>query len=151
MNEKGDFTPPLMNILSGDFDMYHIHPNTPSREWMNAPITSVTFFLQPTDGFESAATELFETMEKKSECRGLTWGEAMRPPRRDPSGWLRDGKGVVLIAGWETPEDLERAMESGDVRRAGENVENMVKKMMRFRIMLRVTEKSQFEHSWRRL
>lgn len=152
MNEKGDFTPPLMNILTGDFDMYHITTNTPSRDFMNAPVTTLTFFLQPTsDTFETASKELFDAIAASDGCRGITWGDAMRPPRRDPSGWLKEGKGVIAIVGWDSPEQLEEALKSERVSQRWKGVEAVVGKTVHYAYHLRVTEKSQWEHSWRRL
>lgn len=128
---KGDFTPLLMNILSGDFDMYHISPNTESHEYMNAPITTLTFFLQPHGKYsESASNELFSTTRVTEGCRGLTWGAVMRPPRRDPSGFVRNGKRVITIAGWETPEHLEVAMRNGKIAKVMTTLESTVAKMV---------------------
>ena len=70
-------SPTLLNMATGPFDMYHIHPSTSSPAFVNAPITTLKFFYQPeATEFAEAYPDFFQAIERKAGCTGLAFGEA---------------------------------------------------------------------------
>jgi hypothetical protein len=66
------FSPALLNMATGPFDMYHIHPSTSPLAFVNAPITTLKFFYQPeATEFAKAYPDFFQAIERKAGCVDL--------------------------------------------------------------------------------
>jgi hypothetical protein len=112
MEEYGTLSTPIMDLLTGDFDMYHIHPSTKDLLYFRAPHTSVAFFWGVNDQvFGPKFKDFVTAIEKSDACVGTCWGEVMTPSRHDSTGNLElgegsaKGKGACFIAGWASTEE----------------------------------------------
>lgn len=153
MNEQGTLSKPIMDLMTGDFNMYHIQTSSQSREWLYAPITYLSFYVNP--DIEHFATPLKVLKDLYSLTPGfkeVVSGDAKNPPRHDPQGWMMDGKAVVIVlSGWESPEALEAALNSDKISAAMKELKEQCKLVESFPCSFSVTEKSRYEHKWRRL
>lgn len=146
------FSPTLLNMATGPFDMYHIHPSTSSLAFVNAPITTLKFFYQPeVTEFAEAYPDFFQAIERKAGCTGLAFGEAKRPPLHDSTGFLTDGPGVIAMIGWDSSMHHTAVLLSKDVAAAETRIANSVRKTVTFDVNFTVVEKTGYEHGWRKL
>ncbi|KAF2098298.1 hypothetical protein NA57DRAFT_77087 [Rhizodiscina lignyota] len=131
MNEQGTLSKPIMDLMTGDFNMYHIQTTTQSRAWLRAPVTYLSFYVLPPSSlpnFAALLTALKDAYALSSGFVEVVSGDARNPPRHDPQGWMKNGQGVVIVlSGWESPEALGKALERKEVSDATKEVEKLCK------------------------
>lgn len=108
MDAKGDFTPPLLAMLSeDDFDMYHILPANEDCGPLKSPFFGPMFIQNPTDVALDATATLAAKFEAAKGCRGVVFSEVMKLVRRDRSKYLAgDKKGIIVLSGWDRKESI---------------------------------------------
>ena len=154
MDEQGTLSKPIMDLMTGDFNMYHIQTSSQSRAWMYAPVTYMQFYVNPDDinHFATPLTALKELYALSPGCREVVSGDAKNPPRHDPQGWMAEGKSVVImVSGWDSEEALEAALKSDKVFAATKEVDKRCRLVDHFPCTFAITEKTRYEHKWRRL
>jgi hypothetical protein len=153
MDEQGTLSKPIMDLMSDDFNMYHIQTTTQSREWLKAPVTSMSFYVNPdVKNFSEPLKILKDTYERLPGCVQVASGDAKSPSRHDPQGWMKGGKSVVIVlSGWESEEALKTALNNPAVIAATKDVEKTPAKVVSFPVTFTVVEKTRYEHRWRRL
>jgi len=71
MTEFGTLSQPIMDLLTGDFNMCHIHPSTRDPAYFRTPHTSVVFFWGVDDAiFGPNFAEFVTAIEKSDACVG---------------------------------------------------------------------------------
>ena len=87
MDEQGTLSKPIMDLMSDDFNMYHIQTSEQSRDWLNSPITLLSFYV--VSDANHIAEPLKRLIDAYKQCSGLVQvvtGDARNPPRHDPQG-----------------------------------------------------------------
>ena len=153
MDEQGTLSKPIMDLMTDDFNMYHIQTSTQDRAWLNAPITYVSFYVNPDiEHFATPLKKVKDLYNMQSGFIQVISGDAKNPPRHDPQGWMKDGNPVVImLSGWESEETLGVALKNGSVKAATQEVNRMTKETHNFATTFTVVEKTRWEHKWRRL
>jgi hypothetical protein len=153
MDEQGTLSQPIMDLMTGDFNMYHVQTSSQSREWLYAPITYLSFYVtSKIDHLADPLRTLKDLYSKSPGCKEVVSGDAKNPPRHDPQGWMTDNKNVtVMLSGWDSPEALEAALKDSEITAATKAMEEQCKLIDSFPCTFSVTEKSRYEHRWRRL
>lgn len=104
MNEQGTFTRPIMDLMTADFNLYHIQTSTQSRAWLRPPITYVSFYVNPGIATFTAPLQALTNLYKlQSGCVEVTCGNAKNPPRHDSQGRMYGGAALVIVfSGWDS-------------------------------------------------
>jgi hypothetical protein len=58
---------------------------------------------------------------------------------------------VVMLSGWNSPEELKAAFRDSSIAVATEKLEGQCRLVESFSCTFAITEKSRYEHRWRRL
>ena len=155
MDEQGTLSKPIMDLMTSDFNMYHIQTTTQSREWLRAPVTYLSFYVLPQSSLASFAAPLKTLNDAYAGSKGsieVVSGDARDPARHDPQGWMANGQGVVIVlSGWDSPESLGAALQKKEIADATGGVEKLCKHVEKFPCTFTVVEKTRYEHKWRRL
>ena len=154
MDEQGTLSKPIMDLMTGDFNMYHVQTSSQSRAWMYAPITYLQFYVNPEDvnHFAMPLKTLTSLYAQSPGLIEVVSGDARNPPRHDPQGWMAGGKAVVIVlSGWENEEALAAALQSDGIAAAGKELARQCRLVEAFPCTFSITEKSRYEHKWRRL
>jgi quinol monooxygenase YgiN len=154
MDEQGTLSKPIMDLMTGDFNMYHIQTTTQSRAWLYAPVTYMQFYISPDDinHFAAPLKALKDLYALSPGFKEVVSGDAKDPPRHDPQGWMAGGKSVVImLSGWDSEEALEAALRTDKISAASKELKKRCKLVDEFPCTVTVTEKTRYEHKWRRL
>jgi hypothetical protein len=153
MNEQGTLSKPIMDLMTADFNMYHIQTSTQSREWLRAPIAYVSFYVNPgTATFAAPLRTLTDLYRLQPGCVEVTSGHAKNPLRHDSQGWMNHGAALVIVlSGWDSEESLAAALKGEGITMATNRIEERCDLVESFPISFTVVEKTRWEQKWRRI
>jgi hypothetical protein len=152
MESQGTLSAPIMELLSGPFDMYHITPNTEERAAFYAPYSAIVLFWGIDEvKFDKLVKPWITAIEKSDSCLGYLWGEVKSPARMDTSKNLDFGKGVIMLSGWKSKEQHDHDCSQPRVVDSYKTLQAAVKKSDTYPIEFHCVEKSGMEMNWRRL